>query len=520
MNHGLLQKLLDYYQINYDQYLNLNKEVSLSTFSDGMHFEQIESAIKLVREIQKNNGKILIYGDYDADGIMGTSILVKMFQYTGYIVDFYLPNRYQDGYGINESKAQEFVKQNYDLIITVDNGVTAFKPIEILKENGIKVIVLDHHQPEENLPIADYIIHPIISKFSDITTSGAFTAFMFSYAYLGYFDKYLSTLAAISLISDMMPLIGFNRDFLRAVFQEYKNGEFLQIDLLSDNEPFNENTIGMKIAPRINSVGRLIDNRSINEIVYYFTNNDKENIITYFNYLISLNEERKLLTKQANDSVNVDATQPAIISIMDIKEGLLGLVANSLMNVYQKPVIIFTLDSTKIVYKGSARSPEGFNIVEAFEKLKPYLIAYGGHSSAGGCSVSVDKFIDFQNGFLDITKNKKITANHEDFIEISINDITEDNADLISSFAPFGECWKTPNLKISRIKTDSLMFSKNGEHILSQIGFNNRLVGFGFNKQKILLTPYVDMFGTIRKTFYKNNKNIEFLIKNVVSSTK
>ena len=151
MNKDLFLRLLDYYQIDESTYQQLIAPVSENTFANGHSFTHIQEAIDLVNEVMSHHGKIFVYGDYDADGIMGTSILVKMFAYKSYPVDYYIPSRYLDGYGLTLSKAQECVRNKVELVICVDNGVAAFEPIEYLKNNGVKVLVLDHHEIQENL---------------------------------------------------------------------------------------------------------------------------------------------------------------------------------------------------------------------------------------------------------------------------------------------------------------------------------------------------------------------------------
>ena len=236
----LLDRLLEYYQIDKAEYERITAPVSLTSFNKGHEFDEIEKAVNLVKEVLNKDGKILIYGDYDADGVMGTSILVKMFQYLNKEVDYYIPNRYNDGYGLNVEHANEYIKKGYDLIITVDNGITAFEAIELLHNNGVKVLILDHHQNQETVPLADAICHPIYSHFGDVSSSGAFTAFIYSISLLGRVDKYLALLASISVISDMMPLLDYNRSLLRAMFKEYQVGEFLPVDLLAEHEPLND----------------------------------------------------------------------------------------------------------------------------------------------------------------------------------------------------------------------------------------------------------------------------------------
>lgn len=515
MNKSFLEKLLDYYSLSYEEYLSINKETTLEHFDDGHHFADIEEAANLVKEIIKNKGFILVYGDYDADGIMGTSILVKMFHYLDYQVKYYVPCRYIDGYGINLNNAKKFVKEHIDLVITVDNGVTAFEPIKYLKDNGVKVIVLDHHTKEESLPNADYIIHPLLSSFGEVASSGAFVAFMFSRALLGYSDKYLSTLAAISLISDVMPLKEYNRSLLKVVFKDYKKGEFLPIDLLADNEGFDENIIGSKIAPRINSIGRMKEDTSINNLIEYFLNEDKDYVLNYFNEISKTNEERKEYTKNIVDSLSISDEKNAIIFISDAKEGIIGLLAGSLCNQYKKPVIVFSKSSDSDILKGSARSIPGFNIIEAFRKFDKYFLTYGGHSLAAGCSLKASDYDKFYTEFMLEASKYSFDRAEEETIDISINDINKENYELIKSFSPFGEGFPAPNLLLNNIKVNALRYSKNNLHIMTNIGFGTRIVGFNFSKDMMSKYSYISAIGNLKYSTFNGYSNIDFVIKNI-----
>lgn len=514
MQKSLFDRLLNFYNINKEEYEKLTAPVTSSSFDAGHKFDHMEEACELVKQIMRENGKIIVYGDYDADGVMGTSILVKMFNYVNYQCGYYLPNRYVDGYGITVEKAKEIVDKGYSLVITVDNGITAFESIDYLKANGLKVIVLDHHQMQEVLPNADYIIHPTISHFGDIASSGAFVAFEFSKSFLGRFDKYLSTLASISLISDMMPLKEYNRDLLRYVFANYKDGEFKAIDLLKEGEPFNESTIGMKIAPKINAVGRLIDNNSINHMVRYFTTDDEEKLLNYIAWINSLNEERKNISKEAVKSLDGDySDKHCIVLQMDVKEGLLGLIANHLCSTYHVPSIVFTHERDGELLKGSCRAPEGFNVVEAFNSCSDLLTTAGGHALAGGCSLEERNLNAFEKKFDEICKNTPVSQKNEEYIPLGIQEINDESYDIIQSFSPFGECWKAPLFLVKRIKTSSLMFSRDNKHILSQIGNSSRLVGFSFSKEEVTNFDFVDLVGKLKKSTYRGFTNIEFSIR-------
>lgn len=511
---SLLEKLLAFYNISYGEYLAMNRDVDLSNFANGHSFKDMDKAVSLVKQVIKDNGKILVYGDYDADGIMGTSILTKMFQYVDYINDYYLPSRYLDGYGITLDHAKEYVEKGYSLVITVDNGISAFEPIKYLHEHGVKVLVLDHHEMQDVLPEADVIIHPIISEFGKVSSSGAFTAFNFTIAFLNKTDKYLATLAAISLISDMMPLLEYNRLLLRAVIKDYKVGEFLSIDLLADHEQLDENIIGMKIAPRINSIGRLTEDISINKIVEYFVSDNKEVILNYYSHIVDTNELRKNLSKDTSESLSVNNNEKAIIICGEFKEGIIGLIANSVVNKYHKPTIVFTSSNNEEL-KGSARSPEGFNIVDAFGKLSDLLLTFGGHASAGGCSILKSNFEEFKKQFNILAESTEIVIPEHKCIDINISDICEENYELINSFSPFGECWPQPLFKIKHIKTSTLTFSRDEKHILTSFGYSLRLVGFNFTKPTVLSHDFIDLEGIIKKGFYRGNSYLEFNIKDL-----
>lgn len=519
MNKIFLQKLLDYYHITYEDYLSLKKDSFLHDFDEGMKFDYMDEAVRLVKTAISNKAKIIIYGDYDADGIMSTSIIKKMFEMVGYHVDFYIPTRYKDGYGINIDKAKEFAEKGYNLVITVDNGVNAIEPIAFLRNEGIDVLVIDHHTNDGELPNANYIIHPTISHFSKINSSAGFTSFMFASAFLNKRDKYLAILATISTITDMMPLLEHNRRFLKSVFPLYKKGEFSQLDLLLENEDFNETSIGLKIGPRINSIGRLVEDNSINDIVRYFTEYNYDEQLNYISVINAINEDRRKLSKESADLLTISANDIAVCEILDLKEGMIGLVAGSLTNKYNIPSIIFT-DSINGTIKGSIRSPEWFNVVDCFNKLKQYLETSGGHTAAGGCSMKKENFQAFKNAFFELVKNTPHEKIEKVNIPLQITDFTMENYEIVKELSPFGEAWKTPLFSLKGVRTTALTYSKNNAHIMTQIGGFSRIVGFNYSKEEMSNYQIVNLFGTLRTSIFRNINNLEFLINEVIPNNK
>lgn len=519
----LFKKLLNFYQINEEQYFYLTRDIDFSSFLLNNHFDHIEEVKKLIFKNIKENKKIMIYGDYDADGIMGVSILKKAFQYLHYSnIGYYIPSRYLDGYGLTIEKAKEIIDKGYELVILVDNGITAFESVELLTTNGIKVIILDHHTPQEKIPCADYILHPLLSNFSSIATSGAFIAFVLTYYLLNRFDYYLSILASISLISDMMPLLDFNRDLLRIVIPSYREGIYLPLDLLKgENVIFNEFSIGLKISPKINAIGRIIKDTSINYLVEYFTSEDDKLIYKIYNWIDKTNERRKEITnKFSNDFLETDfKDEPAIILNINIDEGMLGLAANKLCKKWKKPVVVFTEDSqNNSLLKGSCRAPLGFNVVDAFNKLSNLIITSGGHACAGGLTIESKNFNRFIIEFKNLSKDIRFEETFDDCVDIGITSLLLENYYLVESFAPFGEFWPEPTFRIRRIKVSSLTYSKDNCHLLSSIGLNTRLVGFNISKESLSNFSYVDLIGNLKLSHFKGKTYLEFVVKNYKES--
>lgn len=522
-NLSLLNKLLDYYQISLEEYHYLTRPISFSDIPSENNFQDINEAVNLVKSHMENNDKIIIYGDYDADGICGASILMKMFQKVKYNADYYIPSRYIDGYGLNLENAQKIYEKNYRLVITVDNGISANTAIEFLRDKGVDVLVIDHHEKQDKLPPANYIIHPILSNYSSISSSGAFTAFMFSKAFLGYYDKYLSTLAAISLISDMMPLIGYNRDLLRIVTKNYKIGEFPNIDHLLDGKPFNDTNIGLEIAPKINAIGRVSKNKDVNRMVRYLISDDPIIISSYKKWILYMNDLRKNLSKQAqlyiDETIKNVEKEPAIVAQIDIADGLLGLVANSLLNKYQKTALVMTTDSiNNDFYKGSARSVKGVDLASIFTQLSDLEETYGGHALAAGVTIKKDNYDTFKNAFLNLVSKTPLIEEEEKSIEISLNDLNESTYQLIETFSPFGEAWKAPLFSLNHIRVSSLAYSSNKQHIMTYVGLNTRLVGFNHSKDELDKFTYIDITGQIRQNYFKGKKYYDFLIQDIKSS--
>ncbi len=508
----LFDKLLKYYNLTLQDYDYMTRNLSFDDVKDPFTFNGMKEAINICKESIKNDEKIIVYGDYDCDGIMSTSIITKAFLKLNKKIDYYVPSRYLDGYGLSLSKAQTLVDKHYDLVILCDNGISALEASKLLKDNNIKVIIIDHHLVADKLPNADAIIHPSVSNFSSITTSAGFCSFMFSYALLGSIDPYLLILGAISVISDMMPLKDFNRDIVRLATSTYKEHTYLSLDLLKENDNFDYLSMSMKIAPKINAVGRLLKTNRINDLIKYFISDDKETILKIYQMIEICNENRKSIS--ADIDINLDdINDDVIISIYDIEEGMIGLLANKILNTYHKPTIILTYDSNdNNILKGSMRASDNYDVVDILKKCDDLLENYGGHTFAGGLTLKKENFDKFKVKINEICKTIPKVEQKIKAIDININDINLINCRLIDTFSPFGEDFKAPILKLEHVKTSSLTLSRNKKHIVTNISLNSQIVGFNIDVSNFNEHTFIDLYGTMALHTFYNKISVQFLI--------
>ncbi|NCA95654.1 MAG: single-stranded-DNA-specific exonuclease RecJ, partial [Methanomicrobia archaeon] len=229
-------ELLHYYHLNASDYEQLTRPLTYDDIRFDHRVDGLKSIVDRIHQAIAKNEKIIVYGDYDCDGIMAVSIMVKVFEMLGYPVNYYVPSRYIDGYGLNTKRVEEIATKGYSLIITVDNGISAFEAILLAKEKGIDTIVVDHHEIQEKLPDAYGILHPMLSKLGAVAASGGFMSFVLATALLDEVDPYLLSLAGISTISDMMPLLEYNRDLVRLAIEAMNEHHFPSLTKLTDGK--------------------------------------------------------------------------------------------------------------------------------------------------------------------------------------------------------------------------------------------------------------------------------------------
>jgi single-stranded-DNA-specific exonuclease len=507
-------KLLEYYGLSQDDYSLMSKKLSLNDLPSFKKYNSIEECAKYLHEAIKNKVKILIYGDYDCDGVMSTSITYLTLKSNDYTPGFYIPFRETDGYGLTKENIKKFYDLNYKILLLVDNGITLNDEIDYANSLGMDVIILDHHTIEGSVPKAKFILHPLYSAFSKINMCAGSIAFFFSIAYLGVVDEYLLTLSMISTISDLMELKDENRILVKLGLDALNKNKYPNILKLinKDTLRYNENDVGMTLAPKINAIGRIITDNKLFDIIRYFINfNNVEFINKTAVWINNTNQYRKQLVKNLTNNINVDENEHSIVIVEEnLKEGLTGLVASKYMEESDKPTVVLVPTSKDNNYlKGSIRSKNGFDVNIILDDVKDLLVVYGGHSNAGGLTLKRDQFQEFKKRFEIAASKHPFVQVEEKYIDISIDDINKENYDLIESLSPYGQGFKKPQFVIKGYRTNLLKTSRDGKHIITRINPSSSLIYFNFDKS-IMNYELVNLYGYYDLNYFNGFCTIQF----------
>lgn len=479
-------------------------DFSLNTFSnpkiENMHnpllMTDMEKGVEVLFETILNNGKIRIVGDYDQDGVAATVILLKGIGLFYKDISYAIPDRIEDGYGINKNIIDNCIKDNIKLVITCDNGVSAIEAIEYAKENNIKVIVTDHHEPivKENieiLPNADAVINPHrkndIYPFKDIC--GAMVAYKFIVAIYNLYGNKLGIdknkiinliqFAALGTVCDMMKIVDENRialiEGLKIMNTSPNLGLKVLLEEINWQNDVNIYTIGFLIGPTINASGRIYT-AMLGVELFLETNPDiiKEYAIT----LVELNNERKKLTtdavKIANENIiskKLDNNDIIVLYNENFHESICGLVAGRIKDKYNRPTLVFTNSNTEGIIKGSGRSIKTYDMYTNLSLFRDYFESFGGHTMACGLSLKFENLDKFS--YL-INKESKLTS--EDFMKdieidynLSFNRISNNLVSELDSLRPFGYGFNEPVFATKNVKINSLKILGKNKNVVKLI---------------------------------------------------
>lgn len=490
---SLVAKAIEAYNLSIDKDLKLESPYN---------YKGMQEIVTYLLQAINERKKIVIYGDYDVDGICSVSILKRMFELMNTNVGYYIPNRYKDGYGLTKEKTKEIIEKKYDIIICIDNGINAHDSIQLARDNGLEVLVLDHHQLNGQLPNCNYFLHPQLSQFTDYNMCASSIAYYLSIALLGREDEKCAILAGIATLSDIMPLIKQNKLLLKNAIKLLNQHKYKNLDLLIDENEYDENTLSMILIPRLNSVGRIIKDNRVNSVIKFLFEEDRIKTLEYAKFILNCNENRKLLSNEFFDSIN-DNCFSNIIVLKDenLLEGVCGIISSRLVNTYDIPSIVFAKSEDGNYYKGSARSIEGINIVEALSKLN-YLTNFGGHEKAAGLTIKSEDFQRFKEDISEIISDLDKVEIIKTAVLINQEELTYKSYIELLKYGPFGEGNPYPTFALNNITKDKISFSKDKKHLIIKISNDVTLLGFN------LANMYQEKYNNYRAIFTLGKNNL------------
>ena len=508
-------------------------------FHDPYLMPDMRQAVDRIVKAIKNKEKTMIYGDYDVDGITSITVLSRFFKERGLEVGAYIPNRLDEGYGLNKSAIKQIADEGYKLIITVDCGISGVEEVAYAYELGMEVIITDHHEPLEELPKAVAVIDckRKDNNYPFNSLAGVGVAFKLIQAlgielkleekeYLKFLD-----IVCIGTISDIVPLIDENRVIAKLglkLVEVTKSPGVRSLLNAAAYKEVNSNTVSFGIAPRINACGRMGHERDALDL--FLT----ENIVEANRITEKLNEynkkrqdiEKKIFEEAIGkiESENLKENNALVVGAEDWHHGVIGIVASKITELYFKPSILICFEGED--GKGSGRSIPGFDLHAALCSSSKYLEKYGGHEMAVGLSLKKDNFDEFKKVFEEIAKE----ANTEEIVpvikidkEINLKDITLENVKSLKLLEPFGESNKTPIFIYRNLRIDSIRALSEGKHLKLTLKDGNTIVNaIGFNmgsySEEYLIGDKIDIIGVLETNTFNGIESVQINMKDIRKS--
>ena len=506
---------------------------------DPYDIKDMEKIVDRIDVALKRHEKVCIYGDYDVDGITSITIMYKFLTKLGIDIMYYLPDRLVEGYGINNNALDEIKSQGVSLIITVDCGITAIEEIEYAKKIGLDVCITDHHECTENLPDAYAIINPKRkddnSKFKMLAGVGvAFKCLMaIAEKYNLAKEEYLKYLDIVSIgtISDIVPLVGENRIISKyglKMMEKTKNLGLKELLKIVNYKDIDSMMVSFGMAPRINACGRMGNASAAVKLLLEKDDQKAEKIAME---LDELNQERKnvesIIYNQTLDIIkkeNLEDKNSIVLYNSSWHNGVIGIVASRLVNMYYKPVILLTKEHGFI--RGSGRCPSGFSLYDALSECKELLIQFGGHELAAGLSIDEKNIEAFIEKFEEVVKNRKYTICDQIINIDSVISRKNLNAQIIKdirALKPYGQSNQVPIFLYKGLKVAAIRTIKDDKHLKLVLKDDKSLidaVGFslGIRRDEIRIGDKIDVVANVELNSYNTPKTIQLVIQDFKKS--
>ena len=512
---------------------------SLEYLRDPFLMKDMKKATDRIKKAIDNKERIYIYGDYDVDGVSSTSILYLYFKSIGFQVKYYIPNRLEEGYGINEEAIKKIHDDGCDLIITVDCGITSVKEVDLANELGIDVIITDHHECQSEIPNAFAIVNPkqeecnypfdmlcgcgvAFKMIQALTDEEEFKTSMFDYL----------EIVTLATICDIVPLIDENRIIVKNGLKLMKEGKNLGLrELIKvcgiETNKIGSSHIGYSVGPRINASGRL----GYSYLgVQLFTTDSEDEAKEIANILEAKNIERQIIEskmyKEAEDIIANDERykddKVLVIANEGWQHGVIGIVASKLTEKYYKPTVLLTIEENEAT--GSARSIKGFSIFDALVSCKDLMNKFGGHEQAAGLSLNkeyidelrrrINEIADYNLTKEDLVENIKVEY------ELGEESATLDLVDELHKLEPFGLNNPSPRFIMrDLLLTNVYKMGKNKQHLKIIVENKKSYECVGFNMAYLAddfqVGDKIDILFQVDENNFNNERKVQFLLKDI-----
>ncbi|KKQ80111.1 MAG: Single-stranded-DNA-specific exonuclease RecJ [Parcubacteria group bacterium GW2011_GWC2_38_7] len=546
--HPLIAQLLYNRGLQSQQQIQSFFTPEFDKLHDPFLFKDMEKAVQRIWQAVSRKEKIIVHGDYDADGVTSSAVIYKTLTMLRANVEVFIPHRELDGYGINLKTANNFIARSADLIITVDCGITNVKEVERLNEAGIEVIITDHHEPPQILPEAFAIIDPKVATdnypFRDL--SGAAVAYKLVQALLSKriktkglelrfeeyggvagFQKWLLDIVAIGVVADVMPLLDENRILVKwglLVLNKTKSKGLKRLLELIRTRKIDSYTIGYQLAPRLNAAGRMKHASVAFNLLVTEDDIEAEAIAQEL-------QENNLARQKVTETAVAQAKQQLLLQTQkDIlfafdptwPAGVIGLIAGKLAEEFYRPVIAMTSVDSQIV--GSGRSVDGYDIIVALTTMSHMFARFGGHSQACGFTLTSQEMLEEFKSSLGAhasseIKNKNLTPFVDVDAEIDLSEISLGFYNQLEGFEPFGEGNIKPTFLIRSAQVVALDYLGEGKHMRLMVKQTSpkvfKMMKFGNGASyvdKIAVGDKLDIICEINKSDWSGRPEIEYKI--------
>lgn len=503
----------------------------------------MEKAADRILKAIHNKEEITVYGDYDVDGITSTALMYEFLYEAGAEVKYYIPDRKNEGYGINIMAVNKLVRQGTKLMITVDCGITAIGEVEFAKLQGMDVIITDHHTCKERIPeAAAAILNPKLPdcEYPFKALAGVGVAFKLVLELAKklnmntkeVFMKY-ADLAALGTIADVVPLLGENRIIVDKGLKLLKNSNRPGIKALIEvagiaDKPMTASAVAFGLAPRLNAAGRLGTAATAAKLLLTKDTDvarttalslDNENKERQETERIIFDEALEMIAKD----VNFDKKKVIVLSHEDWHSGVIGIVASRLCDLYYKPCILISYSNG--VGKGSGRSIKSFNLFDALSACEKYLTEFGGHAIAAGLNINLNDIDDFEKAINKYADEVLTDTDMIPYIEIdcpiSETALTLENAKMLSHLEPFGMCNEKPIFAIANAEVlNAAAVGTENKHLKLRIcknGLSINCIGFGFGdySSKLNSSSIINIAFQIGINSYQGTETVQLIIKDI-----